>query len=217
MKNKDVTHSHTYSSPESGSSSASRIYSTHTHTRTHACTHACAHARTCMHTRTWMHVHTYACAHACTHMHTHMYARTCMRTRMHVHTPFLLAERLCASRVTLTRAMPPAGLRGLRQGVLRRAPHSPRSPLPYGSVLGCTRNRNTLLLTLVGQMVRQNAHFTLLPFADAAFLTDGRFGATLHQPAWRHSFSSSVCSLPVPVPHIGNSRNIPDFSLLLYF
>ena len=164
-----------------------------------------------------MHAHT--CTHAC--------ARTCTRTRMHVHTrayahtrahtPFLLAERLCASRVTLTRAMPPAGLRGLRQGVLRRAPHSPRSPLPYGSVLGCTRNRNTLLLTLVGQMVRQNAHFALLPFADAAFLTDGRFGATLHQPAWRHSFSSSVCSLPVPMPHIGNSRNIPDFSLLLYF
>lgn len=65
--------------------------------------------------------------------------------------------------------------------------------------------------------MRQNAHFALLPFADAAFLTDGRFGATLHQPAWRHSFSSGVRSLPVPVPHIGNSHNIPDFSLLLYF
>ena len=180
-----------------------------------------AHSRMCTHAHTRARTHT----HACTHMCTHAYARvhTCLHTHVHTHaharahTPFLLAERLCASRVTLTRAMPPAGQRGLRQGVLRRAPHSPRSPRPYGSVLGCTRNRNTLLLTLVGQTVRRKAHLALLPFADAAFLTDGRFGATLHQPAWRHSVSSGVRSLPVPVPHIGNSRNIPDFSLLLYF
>ena len=36
---------------------------------------------------------------------------------------------------------------------MRWAPHSPRSPLPGDSVLGCTRNRNTSLLTLLEQMV----------------------------------------------------------------